>query len=152
MRAYYLFGILISPFAKIAFFAYSLLTGTKRVRIVVFNEQGELLLLKTWLGANKWGLPGGGVERGEPLESAAARELVEETGIEVAPSDLRELFILRDMGHDEMVFTVEVPKQSLPVAMSNRLEVRKVVWIAVQDVHSLDSLTERILSRVASTS
>jgi len=44
---------------------------------------------------NRWSreLPSGGVEaRDASLEDAAARELLEETGVKVAPSDLRPLF------------------------------------------------------------
>lgn len=40
------------------------------------------------------GLPGGGPRRGEPPRTAAARELVEEVGIEVTPAALRPLFSL----------------------------------------------------------
>jgi 8-oxo-dGTP pyrophosphatase MutT (NUDIX family) len=36
-----------------------------------------------------WIMPGGGVEEGESIHEAAARELFEETGIRFAPSSLR---------------------------------------------------------------
>src|SRR6478609_5217750 len=38
-----------------------------------------------------WCFPGGGLERGEQPADAAARELAEETGVEVAPGDLADL-------------------------------------------------------------
>jgi 8-oxo-dGTP diphosphatase len=38
--------------------------------------------------ANVWGMVGGGVEEGEDYDSAMRRELLEETGIEVAAEDL----------------------------------------------------------------
>lgn len=54
------------------------------VGLVVFNSEGRV-----WLGrragaqgAHVWQFPQGGVDEGEVLESAARRELVEETGIE----------------------------------------------------------------------
>ena len=40
---------------------------------------------------NVWASPGGSVDKGEPLPYAAARELWEETGIDVPPRDLRYL-------------------------------------------------------------
>lgn len=45
-------------------------------------------LKKRGFGAGKYAGFGGGVEAGESIEAATARELVEETGIEVAESDL----------------------------------------------------------------
>lgn len=54
------------------------------VDCVVFNERGELLVIKRgkepYMGM--YALPGGKVEYGESAEDAALRELREETGIE----------------------------------------------------------------------
>jgi len=51
--------------------------------IFIFNPQGEVLLLRShkWPGA--YVVPGGHVELGERLEAAAAREALEETGLQV---------------------------------------------------------------------
>ena len=49
--------------------------------IIVFNEQGEILLIK---GPRRgWEMPGGQVEEGESLIDAAVRETKEESGIEI---------------------------------------------------------------------
>lgn len=54
------------------------------VGAAVFNESGELLVVKRNPDdalPNLYEVPGGGVEPGESLEAAVARELVEETGL-----------------------------------------------------------------------
>lgn len=54
---------------------------------VVYAERGgEILLLKRQVGAlsGQWFLPGGAVERGELPEEAARRELIEESGLDIA--------------------------------------------------------------------
>ena len=61
-----------------------------RTRIIVRHE-GRVLLLKSWYGSNKWTLPGGGVNFREKPIDGAVRELYEETGISVKPSQLKYL-------------------------------------------------------------
>jgi nucleoside triphosphatase len=53
------------------------------VRILIFNPQGELLLLRShkWPGWHV--VPGGHVELGERIEQSVIREAKEETGLDV---------------------------------------------------------------------
>ncbi|MFL6856504.1 MAG: NUDIX domain-containing protein [Allosphingosinicella sp.] len=61
---------------------------TRGVKVMGFNAAGHLLLMRNSYGdTSAFVLPGGGIGRRESPEAAAAREVREETGLEVA--DLR---------------------------------------------------------------
>lgn len=67
----------------------------RSARVILLDGSDRLLLLR-WDRAHGrpdnrfvWITPGGGVEDGEDLDVAAARELREETGLSVTPRDLR---------------------------------------------------------------
>jgi ADP-ribose pyrophosphatase YjhB (NUDIX family) len=62
---------------------------------ILIARDGRLLLGKRGPGTRepgKWSFPAGFVERGEPVERAAAREAREETGLDVVVGDLVGLY------------------------------------------------------------
>lgn len=57
---------------------------TRGVKVMIFNDAGEILLIRNSYGpTHLYVLPGGGIGRGETPEAAAAREVMEEVGLEV---------------------------------------------------------------------
>ncbi len=68
----------------------------KVAAVCVIPRDGKVLMIRrgTDLGYGLWSLPGGFVDRGEVVESAAAREAWEETGLEVDVDALLGLFSL----------------------------------------------------------
>ncbi len=52
------------------------------------DEAGRILLLRRSDGEDLWGFPGGAIEPGERADEAVAREVREETGLEVEPAAL----------------------------------------------------------------
>ena len=60
-----------------------------RVRVIIYRDDGDILLVKNRFSRQKWALPGGGVNRNESYEQAVIREVLEEVGIKI--DDLRYL-------------------------------------------------------------
>lgn len=73
---------------------------------VVTDGAGRVLLVKRGKEPQKgrWSVPGGSVEPGESLEGAAARECLEETGLEVSVG--RELWSLTTPTADGRLFEI----------------------------------------------
>ena len=54
------------------------------VGALIFNTQGEVLMIQTHKWSHKWGIPGGKIKLNEPSEAALRREILEETGLEMS--------------------------------------------------------------------
>jgi 8-oxo-dGTP pyrophosphatase MutT (NUDIX family) len=65
-------------------------------RVLLADGRDRLLLFR--LSDGTWLTPGGGIDRGEPVHIAAARELREETGHQIAPDRLGSM-VARTAGH-----------------------------------------------------
>jgi nucleoside triphosphatase len=50
---------------------------------LIFNSEGKVFLMKSHKWKDKYVMPGGHVELGEPLKECLKREVKEETGLEV---------------------------------------------------------------------
>ncbi len=89
---------------------------TLGVRGLVFDAQGRVFLVKHSYMAG-WHLPGGGVELGETLASALARELREEGNIElIGPPELYAIYWNRRIAWRDHValYVVRSFRQSAP--------------------------------------
>lgn len=95
-------------------------------RIVVLTSNGEVLLMQRSAsdrkGASEWEVPGGSVETGEDHIASAQRELAEEVGISVNPSDLSLVHVYSgDFGHGQrnLLFFVLAVDAKPPVKLSH---------------------------------
>lgn len=105
--------------------------------VIVLNEKKEVLILKRAPSARSfggyWNFPGGGVEPGETIESAAVRELKEEAGVDVSEKDL-------------VYFEVaSLPKLMVHYFMTNKFENEVEInwestdykWVKLKDIKKM---------------
>lgn len=109
-----------------------------RVRALVVSDQQKILLTRSWLGFQRWGLPGGGIKRGEPPTVAAAREVFEETGVLLGPSSFVPLgeFANTD-SHAPFTVTCMIaraPQVPTHVAWWRRYEILESQWFDLGDL------------------
>jgi 8-oxo-dGTP pyrophosphatase MutT (NUDIX family) len=80
----------------------------RSARVLLLDSEDRILLLRSALSADDpaqghaWFTPGGGVEPGEDLADAAARELREEVGLTVTTESLR--LVAYTSGHADLSF------------------------------------------------
>lgn len=86
---------------------------------VIFDEQGQLLLVRQSYGRRSWELPGGGRRPKESLEAAVRREVHEEIGAEVASAQLCGVYYEPGVDQHHFAFRCQLvaganPKPSSP--------------------------------------
>ena len=98
---------------------------TRGVYVAVW-VQGNLLVIRNSYRP-RLSLPGGAVDRGEEVASAAARELREEVGIEVEAGALRfaRSYIVNEDYHEDRASFFEIELENEPDIAIDR---REVVW------------------------
>lgn len=110
---------------------------TTRTRLLVVHND-SILVVQGWLGTGGWLAPGGGIQRGESPESAAVRELCEETGIRARPQDLQSLGKMkqtRGYVYPFYAFLLELsaePKLTIP-----RHEINVARWVNIDQLDQL---------------
>ncbi|MFZ9394955.1 MAG: NUDIX domain-containing protein [Erythrobacter sp.] len=100
--------------------------------VVITDLDGAVLLLRHSYGPDHWGLPGGGLGRGEDPAGAAQRELSEELGLDglrLRPLGTVE-GVLSGSPHTAHLFTAVIDRQP-------RLDRREVIEARFFPLHSL---------------
>jgi ADP-ribose pyrophosphatase YjhB (NUDIX family) len=111
-------------------------------------EPGRLLLLRQPPGTG-WTLPAGLLRRREEPARGALRELAEESGITLAPDELRPAVpnaVVHAKGWVDMVFEASVPASTTELAVDGA-EVWEAAWHPLDDLPRLTRPTARLLGR-----
>jgi 8-oxo-dGTP diphosphatase len=107
-------------------------------------KNGNILLVKRAFepGAGKWSIPGGLVELGEKLSEACAREMKEETGIDIEVLELINAFDMvdRDESGKVMYHYVLIDFLAKPIGGDERgsAEVTEMRWVAREEARKMD--------------
>jgi 8-oxo-dGTP diphosphatase len=125
--------------------------------LVFCKENGHLQLLlikrKNYPDIGKWAFPGGFVEDDEDLESAAIRELEEETGLKLKA--MRQLHTFGKPGRDPRGRTVSVVFYAITDSPDTRVagadDAAEAAWINVKDITELAFDHMEILSYALQT-
>ena len=112
-------------------------------RVLAIDPAGRVLLIRHSYGDRSWMLPGGGIDRGEAVTAAAARELFEETACRLAP--VVALGLAEDPGE---AMLHEVHLVAGWTADAPRADGREIVVAAF---HPLDALPEPMSGKLAAS-
>lgn len=111
--------------------------------VVVVNHAGQILLIRRTDNDN-WALPGGAMDLGESLPTAAIRETREETGIHVEITGLvgiytdpRHVILYTSNGEVRQEFSVVFTARPIGGQPTPSSESREVHWITTDALASL---------------
>lgn len=107
-------------------------------KTAIFNESGQILVLtRSDTDVRRPGgldFPGGNIDPGEDVLAGASREILEETGISIAPSDLQIIYTHADDSDDLVVlrFLCATEVKSPDIKLS--FEHSAYEWMSIEDV------------------
>lgn len=107
-----------------------------RASAVIMDGEKILLVGKKRMGSVYWSLPGGGINRGEGVTAACAREAREETGYDVAIEKLLYTRVYTDLLHKrsgmELIFLTRALSGTLDFSGDGDLCEAK--WVNLSDI------------------
>ena len=112
------------------------------IAVVVHDGQTLLVQRRNSPNAGQWGFPGGHVELGEAALQAAARELLEETGVVAEPTGYLTNVDVIGRGDDGLIqyhYLLAAVRctyiSGTPVADDDAMDA---AWVSIEDVFSKD--------------
>jgi nucleoside triphosphatase len=117
---------------------------------IVFNPDGEILLLKSNKSKDRYVIPGGHIELGESMENALKREILEETGLAVHDVQLTSIqqFIFSDSFYERRHFIfIDYTCKTYSKEVKLNPEHQDYVWVTLDSAFELplEPFTRRLL-------
>ncbi|MHC1627962.1 MAG: NUDIX hydrolase [Candidatus Nezhaarchaeales archaeon] len=125
------------------------------VGVLVVHED-KVLLIKRRMDPDKglWAIPGGLVNLGEKIRDAAAREVLEETGVKVNIKrliDVVDKIVLDDQGRVKYHFViVDFEGEAMNHNLNASPEVEEAKWMSKEEIKNIElsETTKDLLVRV----
>ncbi len=120
---------------------------------IIFNPQNEILLCRSHKWDDKYIIPGGHVEYGEPLEEALKREIREETSLDIHSIKLlgiKECFYTNAFYKDRHFLFMDYTCKTDSCDVVLNEEAQEYVWTSLSDIHKYDlgGFTESLLQKL----
>jgi len=130
------------------------------VAALIYNKRGEILLVRRRAepGKGLWSIPGGAVETGEKLIDALKREVLEETGLDIKPIDIIDIFeVIKRDEYNRIKYhyiIIDYIAEALSRDLNPSTDVSDAVWIKIDEVtkykitKSLQKMLERNMDKI----
>ncbi|WP_299425292.1 NUDIX domain-containing protein [uncultured Meiothermus sp.] len=120
------------------------------VGALVRGPSGRVLIVRTAKWQGRWGVPGGKIEWGEPLEAALKREFREEVGLEL--SNIRYAMLLEGRFDPQFYrpmhfLFINYFAESQSEAITPNEEITEWAWVAPEEAPSypLNNITRTLI-------
>jgi phosphoglycolate phosphatase len=119
------------------------------VGALIHDGAGKVLMLRTHKWGDRWGIPGGKIERGEASEDALRREVREETGLEIADvafALVQDSIDSPEFQRREHFILLNYVARATGIAVTLNDEAEEFSWVSLADALALDlNLPTRVL-------
>ena len=109
--------------------------------ILLNSDLTKVLLVKGWYSRSSWGFPRGKVNKDEPLEDCAAREVYEETSFNLHEPPppcpgIKSDWVLQEQHKHQLVtlFVIPMVPEEFPFLPRTRKEISKIKWHYIRDI------------------
>lgn len=116
--------------------------GSKRTRLLLMSGD-QVLVIKGWINDGRWGLPGGGLHKHEDPMTGLLREVKEEIGLSLNPSQVKSLgampFREKGFNFEAHYFCAKVNK---PMSTKPHSEIKQTAWINRSELNEHNAIPD----------